>query len=123
MFSTEPTSAAIKLDINDRVVTEIRRATPTVIIEDNKIANIGQNYSILAGMKLVLKCPAAGDPKPDILWMKNGKVIAENVESLVFKHATDFDDGEYTCKATNVFGTQEVSSKVVVMSELFNIYQ
>ncbi len=68
-------------------------------------------------MKLVLKCPVSGDPKPDIIWLKNGEIIARNVETLQFDDANDVDSGEYICKAVNVFGTQTMSSKVKVMSE------
>ncbi len=68
-------------------------------------------------MKLVLKCPVEGDPKPDITWLKNGVAIAENVETLVFENANDVDDGEYVCRATNVFGTQTMTSKVNVLSK------
>eukprot|EP00794_Sanderia_malayensis_P010066 gene10066-11094_t len=112
----KPSSAAINIDVSKELLREFI-PKPTMITGEDKVGNIGQNYSILTGMKLVLKCPVAGDPKPDIIWLKNGVEVARNVESLEFENANDVDGGEYACKAENVFGTQVMKSKVKILKQ------
>ncbi len=90
---------------------------PPMIREENKTGSIGQNFSILAGMKMELNCPVAGDPKPEIVWKKGDVVVARNIEKLILNAADVNDNGEYTCEVTNVFGTQAMMSVVNVMSE------
>lgn len=117
----EPEGAAINIHSIDEerkvVAKDPKTFYPTIIRKENKTGSIGQNYSILTGMKLVLKCPVAGDPRPRIVWLKNGEVIAEDIETLVLDKATDNDNGIYVCKASNHFGAQMVSSYVNVMSK------
>ena len=86
-----------------------------MITMEDKSGVIGRNYSIVAGMTLTLKCPVAGDPKPDIVWLKSGEVIALNKETLVINRTNSVDNGVYVCKASNVFGVKMVSSHVNVM--------
>ena len=86
-----------------------------MITKEDKTGSIGWNYSIVAGRTLTLKCPVAGDPKPEIVWLKNGEVIASNEETLIINRTNLVDNGVYICKASNVFGVQMVSSHVHVM--------
>ena len=100
-----------------RMLEDRETIYPTIIREENKTGSIGQNYSILVGMKLVLKCPAGGDPKPEIVWLKNGEVIAKDVETLILERASVDDNGVYLCKAINAYGGQMMSSQVFVMGK------
>ena len=122
-FPSEPERAAIKIeDVAERravLPDDFETVHPTIIRDENKTGSIGQNYSILTGTRLVLKCPVAGDPKPDIVWLRNDEVVAKDVDTLILERATADDNGIYVCKAVNVFGAQMVSSRVNVMSKCF----
>lgn len=71
-----------------------------------------------AGETAVLECLTAGSPKPNLVWLKDdGPLIeterhfftAENQLLIIVK--TEFSDqGEYTCKMTNVLGTVQGST-------------
>ena len=89
-----------------------------MIRRENKTGSIGRNYSIITGMTLTLKCPVAGDPRPEIVWLKNGEIVAVNKEILIINGTSGVDSEVYICKAVNDFGVQMVSSHVNVMGEL-----
>ena len=89
-----------------------------MIRRENKTGSIGRNYSIITGMTLTLKCPVAGDPRPEIVWLKNGEIVAVNKEILIINGTSGVDNEVYICKAVNDFGVQMVSSHVNVMGEL-----
>lgn len=66
-----------------------------------------------------IECYVEGNPKPIILWIKDGHLIntSENTHYEVFQdgqvlqisHVTPIDAGHYTCVASNVAGTKEKS--------------
>jgi len=123
----KPERPAIKVDTviekGAELPDETRTVYPTMITMEDKSGVIGRNYSIVAGMTLTLKCPVAGDPKPDIVWLKSGEVIALNKETLVINRTNSVDNGVYVCKASNVFGVKMVSSHVNVMEQKRPIIQ
>ena len=118
----EPERPAIKIESVVEKRAELpddsETVYPTIITKGGKTGSIGRNYSIISGMTLTLKCPVAGDPKPEIVWLRNGEVIAVNRETLVVNGTDAMDDGVYICKATNFFGVQMVSSHVNVMGKI-----
>ncbi|CAM9592142.1 unnamed protein product [Lampetra fluviatilis] len=70
----------------------------------------------VANQRIAFPCPAKGTPKPVIRWFRNGREltgrepglsIAEDGTLLVIPSVTPFDDGEYTCTASNEAGTTE----------------
>lgn len=59
------------------------------------------------------KCEAAGEPKPEIKWIHNGKPIDEAPPNprrkilpnkIIIQHLTKNDTGNYGCNATNSLG-------------------
>ncbi len=68
---------------------------------------------------LVLPCKAEGSPKPDISWIKDGRVIIADDNhfittdgSLVVLSMKLQHQGIYTCTASNSLGKVSVSAKV-----------
>ena len=121
-LNIEPERPAIKIDTFSEKGAELpddsETIYPTLIKNEDKTGSIGRNYSIITGMTLTLKCPVAGDPRPEIVWLKNGEVIAANIETLIINKTNAVDNGVYICKAVNDFGVQMVSSHVKVMGEM-----
>ncbi|RWS21840.1 fasciclin-2-like isoform X3 [Leptotrombidium deliense] len=60
-----------------------------------------------------ITCSASGEPKPNIMWFKNNKLIA-STESLVFKKIKRKDAGVYTCFAENEIGNASKSTSLNV---------
>lgn len=66
-----------------------------------------------AGSSVTLKCPAEGNPVPDITWLKNeetpirefDKEIIYRKWSLTMDHLVTSDSGDYTCILTNSEGS------------------
>ena len=77
------------------------------------------------GQKLELTTNIKGIPSPDVTWLKDGKPITDtkgfscHVEgetfSLIQDNVTINEDGAYTARASNVNGSVETTSKVVVL--------
>ncbi|XP_065345300.1 neuroglian-like [Cloeon dipterum] len=71
-----------------------------------------------------LKCLVFGAPKPLVKWIRLGKELTNDrryrIESngdLIIKKANFSDSGEYTCHATNRFGSNEGHVKLKVLEE------
>ncbi|PFX29596.1 G-protein coupled receptor GRL101 [Stylophora pistillata] len=52
-----------------------------------------------------LLCQAGGSPAPIITWYKNGKVLEQNITSVLYKPEWDSQSGNYTCIASNFNGS------------------
>uniref|UniRef100_T1IQE1 receptor protein-tyrosine kinase n=1 Tax=Strigamia maritima TaxID=126957 RepID=T1IQE1_STRMM len=62
-----------------------------------------------AGSEAVLRCPAEGNPKPNITWIKDGKPIKrptfQHKWSLTIDGLVPEDKGSFTCILTNELGS------------------
>uniref|UniRef100_A0A182JHS2 Ig-like domain-containing protein n=1 Tax=Anopheles atroparvus TaxID=41427 RepID=A0A182JHS2_ANOAO len=77
----------------------------------------------MLGEKGYFECHYAGNPKPDILWYRNGKIVianertkirtSENTSTLTIYPVEVADFGFYKCKAMNEAGTCESISKLI----------
>ena len=74
------------------------------------------------GQTARLKCPIGGSPLPLVTWTRAGEGIGwswtrfrQNRRNLRIRHAAKGDTGPYVCKATNGFGTAEVTIHLVVI--------
>uniref|UniRef100_A0A1I7U001 Immunoglobulin I-set domain protein n=1 Tax=Caenorhabditis tropicalis TaxID=1561998 RepID=A0A1I7U001_9PELO len=56
------------------------------------------------GSTMTISCQATGSPTPQITWKRNGKEINETDPTLVIKNASRFDEGKYSCVASNEAG-------------------
>uniref|UniRef100_T1JAL8 Down syndrome cell adhesion molecule-like protein Dscam2 n=1 Tax=Strigamia maritima TaxID=126957 RepID=T1JAL8_STRMM len=78
-----------------------------------------RDTNVLIGHRVVLNCRAQGSPNPIITWMKaegsvpgdyreipsgNSRIAVAANGSLVMSSATEADDGEYMCQASNGVG-------------------
>lgn len=73
-----------------------------------------------AGSMLKLKCPAGGNPRPNITWTKNNEELSRNRWSLKFEHLALEDTGNYTCRVCNHLRCISHTFKVDVVGELEN---
>ncbi|XP_018337981.1 PREDICTED: titin isoform X9 [Trachymyrmex septentrionalis] len=72
----------------------------------------------------LFECTYSGNPKPDVVWYKNDKLIMntnnvkvrifdkENRTTLTIKQTTKEDDATYVCKATNEIGMIVTKAKL-----------
>uniref|UniRef100_A0A182NH79 Ig-like domain-containing protein n=1 Tax=Anopheles dirus TaxID=7168 RepID=A0A182NH79_9DIPT len=77
----------------------------------------------MLGEKGFFECHYAGNPKPDILWYRNGKIVIANERIKIRTNDTSStltiypvevpDFGFYKCKAMNEAGTAESISKLI----------
>lgn len=68
------------------------------------------------GSVVSIICTASGTPDPDVQWIRNGIKITEGKKesSLTFNSINRTDDGQYTCKTTNLAGNDEKQVILVV---------
>eukprot|EP00079_Xenopus_tropicalis_P024320 XP_012816895.1 PREDICTED: hemicentin-1 [Xenopus tropicalis] len=75
-----------------------------------------QNQERISRQQISFPCPVKGHPKPVIKWFRNGKEltgsepgvnIVEDRAVLVIDSLTPYDNGEYTCVASNEAGQTE----------------
>ena len=75
-----------------------------------------QNIQKKEGSTVFLKCPAKGNPKPDIEWWKNG--IKYNMPAKETLKVTDLrEDAKYTCVAKNRLGQTNFTYTVSVIGK------
>lgn len=89
------------------------RAEPPVFLRLDQMIR-DSHVTQATGSTVRLRCRAGGKPRPEVLWFKNGKMIAEEDEAL--RHGEGRwilrlakvkveDSGKYTCRAFNKAGT------------------
>uniref|UniRef100_A0A914DEC9 Ig-like domain-containing protein n=1 Tax=Acrobeloides nanus TaxID=290746 RepID=A0A914DEC9_9BILA len=63
------------------------------------------------GGHIEIHCIASGVPVPEIVWIKNGNVISENAV-LNLSNLTFFQEGTYTCQASNSEGQNQATISI-----------
>ncbi|XP_064076451.1 muscle M-line assembly protein unc-89-like isoform X2 [Vanessa tameamea] len=83
---------------------------------------------VLVGETATLFCSFKGKPIPEIVWMKNGHEIEEEVgrvsieindysSSLRIEKVKSEDEGRYSCEATNIHGRSSTYSRMAVITD------
>ncbi|CAH3116792.1 unnamed protein product [Pocillopora meandrina] len=86
-----------------------------------------QNRTVVKGKKVLLKCYASGNPKPEVTWYRNGKAIRNKsgpfsiIERngsfrLKIRMVELSDAGWYICVANNSFGRAQTQAYLTVNS-------
>lgn len=84
------------------------------VIPPKILTPLKDNYTIQDGDPFKFSSDVEGVPKPRVVWMKNGEVIAENVNSV--EGITDKGSvGEYTLHAVNVAGEALSTTKLQML--------
>lgn len=81
------------------------------------------------GDSFTLTAHVAGDPDPQVVWLKNNKPLSSSeVVDLKYKngiaklHINEVypeDEGEYVCKATNSIGTEQTKCRLTIKRKCF----
>nr|XP_057944704.1 immunoglobulin superfamily containing leucine-rich repeat protein 2-like [Doryrhamphus excisus]XP_057944705.1 immunoglobulin superfamily containing leucine-rich repeat protein 2-like [Doryrhamphus excisus] len=114
-------------------LAESRCTQPTVTIRTHP--NIG-NTTLYEGDTLVLACEFQGNPKPLVMWSIRSRPQEPNQSypkersffsgnpikihhngTIIISHLSKDDSGNYSCSASNKFGTATDSLEVKVLSE------
>ncbi|XP_018408440.1 PREDICTED: contactin-5, partial [Nanorana parkeri] len=76
---------------------------------------------ITKGKEVIMECKPQASPKPAISWMKGDRAVRQNKRvavlpdgSLRILNASKSDEGKYTCRGENVFGSAEITTVVSV---------
>ncbi|EJW78737.1 hypothetical protein WUBG_10353, partial [Wuchereria bancrofti] len=99
-------------------------------IEVPKFIEYLQEISVQENETAQLSVTVVGKPSPEVVWLKNGVSInidndhifskkdEQGHHTLIIKEARLEDMGTYSCKAINLAGTEEIETKLAVISEL-----
>ncbi len=79
---------------------------------------------VTEGGTITISCTISGHPFPDIMWYKGDTLIRDsqnfqylingNRVSLKIKVALPQDTGEYTCRATNMYGSSTCTCRITI---------
>ncbi|KAJ8300018.1 hypothetical protein KUTeg_021537 [Tegillarca granosa] len=69
-----------------------------------------------------IPCQAVGNPKPNIVWRKDGRIIASNGKYRIENNGTLNDTGSYYCTATNVIGRKTVERTLRIQGLMLNYH-
>ncbi|XP_053312490.1 contactin-5 [Spea bombifrons] len=76
---------------------------------------------ITKGKEVNLECKPQASPKPTISWMKGDRAVRQNKRvavlpdgSLRILNTSKADEGKYTCRGENIFGSAEIVASVFV---------
>ncbi|CAF4298857.1 unnamed protein product, partial [Rotaria magnacalcarata] len=64
-------------------------------------------------------CVVVGKPQPTIKWFKDSIELEKINENLTLDYIEKTDHGLYKCQASNEYTTTNISTFIVVESELF----
>ncbi|KAM4707871.1 ADAMTS-like protein 1 isoform 2-T2 [Discoglossus pictus] len=86
------------------------------------VTHIGQTVALASGtLSVLLHCEAGGNPKPVIVWSRNGeevkysnRILLKADDSLQILEPVEADVGFYTCNATNLLGYASVSIAITL---------
>ncbi|CAG5126017.1 unnamed protein product, partial [Candidula unifasciata] len=91
-----------------------------------------QNYTVVEGHPVTLRCVATGVPTPMMSWQKDGHMLSEldyRIETdggrstLYIDSAEVSDSAWFQCSAVNVAGTATTRCKLVVERDLTKVQQ
>lgn len=103
-----------------------RAATLTPKIgRDNSYSVLTRTCTVTEGKHAKMSCFVTGEPKPEIVWKKDGDVIGEGRRHVIYEDEQEnfvlkilfckqIDNGLYTCTASNLAG-QTYSSVLVIV--------
>uniref|UniRef100_A0A1I7XHH7 Protein kinase domain-containing protein n=1 Tax=Heterorhabditis bacteriophora TaxID=37862 RepID=A0A1I7XHH7_HETBA len=128
--SNEKATSLHSLSTNaiDRIKADIEKVAPSATKRnaDGTFAPIFKSRmrdAYLKNSSAVFECEVSGSPVPNILWTFQGKQIendghhtleqSSSISRLVLNHPTPLDLGEYTCTATNEFGMDRTTSRLI----------
>ena len=72
---------------------------------------------LFASDTLTLTCSVSGDPQPTISWFKDGTPLSVTSKTFTKHNVQLYDEGSYSCKATNKHGNVTATSNVTVHSK------
>lgn len=106
----------------NRVAGEYNETVPQMPPRFTKPGNMNRMMAKPAGNMLRLKCPAEGNPEPNITWTKDGAPphrhlgsIRNGRWSLILEDLVVSDSGNYTCIVCNLCGCINFTYKVDII--------
>lgn len=90
-------------------------------------SNLQTRFSIIQNQTLYLNCPVTGSPQPSITWLKDSipvlnlpykdLLVLNRDQRLEISNAQVEDAGKYTCRASNVAGSDKQHFELEVKGE------
>lgn len=109
-----------KIDSNKANNAENAEGPPRFV----KFENFNRLSAKPSGNMVRLKCPAVGNPKPNITWTKNDRPISRSMGTvksqkfaIVLEDLVPKDSGNYTCNVCNTHGCINYTIKLDVNGE------
>lgn len=98
------------------------------INREQTMSVLTRTCTVTEGKHAKMSCFVTGEPKPEIVWKKDGEVIAEGRRHVVYEDEQEnfvlkilfckqIDNGLYTCTASNLAGQTYSSVLVIVKGE------
>uniref|UniRef100_A0A0R3RPN8 Hemicentin-1 n=1 Tax=Elaeophora elaphi TaxID=1147741 RepID=A0A0R3RPN8_9BILA len=91
-----------------RMTTQLYVLVPPMILEGERVVQVKENAT------LTLECIASGNPKPMIVWKRDGRLLPTSGSRFVITSSKVSDGGRYTCEARNEAGKVSIDFEVDV---------
>ncbi|XP_071039841.1 twitchin [Parasteatoda tepidariorum] len=127
-LTDERKTKAIDLIDFSEDVHDMKTEEPKLESYPPKVITHLQNKVVQRGSRARLYCSITGDPAPDVVWLKNGKLLKEK-SRYIFNDLMEFgfyvdiysikstDSGQYICLATNPHGSAQTEAYLQVIGE------
>ncbi|CAG9531888.1 unnamed protein product [Cercopithifilaria johnstoni] len=89
-----------------RITTQLYVLVPPMILEGERVVQVKENATV------TLECVANGNPKPMIVWKRDGRLLDARGPRFVITSSKASNAGRYTCEARNEAGKVSIDFEV-----------
>lgn len=95
--------------------------------ENQVVLKVGDDITAIAGTEIIIRCPTNGVPEPTVTWYHNSLIVPESNlgatrwNSFYNRAILPGDSGNYTCVASNEFGSVSMTTYVHVIGRFMKL--
>lgn len=104
------------LAIQPPVISTDEQTIEVLKIEDVSVT-VGGLVTTLDGNRVNILCEVSGFPDPQITWERDGVQLQRGGKRYTIESAVQNDSGNYTCKASNIAGEANATSRLNVLGK------
>jgi len=117
-FGNDSRTTVISVTNKPKIMSTVNQLED--FVSNDLTVTIGSHIRARLGARIVIQCPTEGFPEPYVEWRKDGPGLQRNSRilydnSLEINPTNKADQGQFSCEATNPFGSSYQASSLVLI--------